>query len=325
MAASLETPWRENRRERARALALLHAAGAVLAAAPVVLPHAPGLHLLPLLLLALGAGLSAAVFVALGARLPSAACQWILAIDTVLMSIVLYTAGLPAAEPYAAFFITLAVFAFHFFRRISAIAHVTAMALGFAVALGAGTSDMRWITPWAVVTVTALMAGGVVGSLSRKARRFARADALTGLANRIAWEESVGREVARAERDGTPLCVAIFDLDHFKVCNDRDGHAAGDLVLREAARAWRPKLRPTDLLARWGGDEFALLLPNCPLDGAVAVVERLRQAMPVGLTFSAGIADWHPGEPNAELAIRRADRELYGAKRAGRDRIAVAS
>ena len=120
--------------------------------------------------------------------------------------------------------------------------------------------------------------------------RVARTDDLTGLPNHRAWEEELPREVARAGREGNPLCVAILDLDCFKDYNDRHGHQAGDLLLKEIAASWQERLRATDMLARYGGEEFALALPGCLAAEAEALLERLREAMPHGETCSAGLA-----------------------------------
>jgi diguanylate cyclase (GGDEF)-like protein/PAS domain S-box-containing protein len=152
----------------------------------------------------------------------------------------------------------------------------------------------------------------------------ARTDDLTGLANRRAWEEELPRELARARRDDRPVCVAMVDLDHFKEFNDEHGHQAGDRLLKEIASVWRDELRPTDVLARYGGEEFVLLLPNCPLDEAHEVIERLRSTIPAEETCSAGIATWD-GRESPETLVSRADAALYRAKREGRNRSVTAS
>ena len=118
----------------------------------------------------------------------------------------------------------------------------------------------------------------------------ARTDDLTGLANRRAWDEHLPRELARAGRDGRPLCVAMLDLDRFKEYNDERGHQAGDRLLKQVSGAWREMLRPSDMLARYGGEEFSSVLPNCPIEKGLEVVERLREYMVAGQTCSAGIA-----------------------------------
>jgi diguanylate cyclase (GGDEF)-like protein/PAS domain S-box-containing protein len=152
----------------------------------------------------------------------------------------------------------------------------------------------------------------------------ARTDDLTGLANRRAWDEHLPRELSRAARDGRPLCVAMLDLDRFKQYNDERGHQAGDRLLKQVSGAWREMLRPSDMLARYGGEEFGLVLPNCPIEKGVEVVERLREYMVAGQTCSAGIAAWDGEEP-PEALVSRADTALYQAKAAGRDRAIAAT
>jgi diguanylate cyclase (GGDEF)-like protein len=116
----------------------------------------------------------------------------------------------------------------------------------------------------------------------------------------------------------------MLDLDHFKDFNDREGHQAGDRMLKLCAAAWSSQLRATDILARYGGEEFSLLLPGCTVADACVLVERLREMTPEGQTLSAGIAAWDTEEPSAVL-VGRADGALYQAKRAGRDRVVSAA
>jgi len=158
-----------------------------------------------------------------------------------------------------------------------------------------------------------------VGALYREVRRLARTDGLTGVANRRAWDEALPRELARAGRSGQPVCVALLDLDHFKQYNDRHGHQAGDRFLKQAAAAWQAVVRRSDLLARYGGEEFAILLPDCGLDDAMEIAERLRTAQPEG-TCSVGVARWD-GHEDVTALVARADRALYAAKEGGRNRV----
>jgi diguanylate cyclase (GGDEF)-like protein/PAS domain S-box-containing protein len=150
-------------------------------------------------------------------------------------------------------------------------------------------------------------------------------DALTGIANRRSADASLRRELARSERAGAPLCVAMFDVDHFKRVNDEHGHAAGDSVLCEVARVLSGSARLTDSVARWGGEEFIAILP-VPLEGALSYCERVRGAVAAltlatgTLTISAGVAEARSGEGVADV-VRRADELLYEAKRAGRNRV----
>ena len=112
----------------------------------------------------------------------------------------------------------------------------------------------------------------------------------------------------------------MLDLDHFKRYNDEHGHLAGDRLLQSAADAWRSALRQTDLIARWGGEEFVALLPNCDAANGRALVERLRGSLPDGVTFSAGVADWD-GVATVDEFTDVADEALYAAKHGGRDRV----
>jgi diguanylate cyclase (GGDEF)-like protein len=155
--------------------------------------------------------------------------------------------------------------------------------------------------------------------LLRRLETLAATDPLTGLGNRREWDAALERALATRR----PLSIAVLDLDHFKRVNDTQGHQHGDRVLRAAAEAWSTQLRPGDVLARMGGEEFCVLLPDCALDGAVSVIERVRAATPLGQTCSAGVVEWD-GEENAAALARRADLLLYQAKQAGRDRTAAA-
>lgn len=147
----------------------------------------------------------------------------------------------------------------------------------------------------------------------------ARSDPLTGLPNRRSWESELARAIAA---DGA-LSVAVLDLDRFKEFNDGHGHPAGDRLLRGCAAAWRSQLRAGDLLARIGGEEFAVALRGC--DGALAVeiLDRLRAVVPDEQTCSVGLAMRQPGE-SAESLVGRADRALYEAKHDGRDCLRLA-
>lgn len=152
----------------------------------------------------------------------------------------------------------------------------------------------------------------------------ARSDALTGLGNRRRWDERLEHDLAHARRSREPLSVALLDLDRFKRFNDRYGHQAGDRLLKEAAAGWRHALRDSDTLVRWGGEEFAVLLPRCSAAEAHALLERLRARTPGGQTCSAGVAQWDREEA-PEALVDRADRALYEAKRRGRDQVVAAS
>ncbi len=169
----------------------------------------------------------------------------------------------------------------------------------------------------------------------RQRRHFeheALVDGLTGLRNRRWLDQTLPRLVERHARDGSPLAVAMIDVDHFKRYNDSHGHSAGDRVLMAVSRVLATLLRPTDLVSRYGGEEFTALLPQADIEGAHAAAERVRAGVarttvrtPEGaelpsVTISVGVAQLRAGEDPAAL-MKRADDALYQAKRLGRNRV----
>jgi diguanylate cyclase (GGDEF)-like protein len=158
--------------------------------------------------------------------------------------------------------------------------------------------------------------------------RLAVTDELTGSANRRSIKLLTDRSAALSSRQLTPFSVAILDIDHFKVVNDDLGHAAGDTALKAFARLASAELRGTDMLGRWGGEEFLLVLHGAR-DGFGRVLDRIRAAVRSNcldtrpLTFSAGVAQHRPGE-STDALLARADLALYEGKGAGRDRYVAA-
>ncbi|WPC05059.1 GGDEF domain-containing protein [Pseudomonas benzenivorans] len=161
-------------------------------------------------------------------------------------------------------------------------------------------------------------------------RQKALLDPLTGLPNRAAWGERLDLELARWQRYGGELLLAMVDIDHFKRINDAYGHLAGDKVLKIIAGELRKRLRKIDFIARFGGEEFVLLLPSTPLAGGLQLLETLREGIAacpfhfrgerVSITLSAGISAFAAGE-RSDQVLERADQALYRAKRGGRNRI----
>jgi diguanylate cyclase (GGDEF)-like protein len=161
-------------------------------------------------------------------------------------------------------------------------------------------------------------------------QRLATTDHLTGAWNRTHLEQTLGAEMGRAERYRQPLSLSMFDIDHFKAINDTHGHLVGDEVLIELTRRIRAQLRTVDVLARWGGEEFVLLLPHCGAAEALRVAEKLRALVAEPpfpqagqVTASFGLAQWQLHEP-LDTWLKRADDALYAAKAAGRNRVRLA-
>jgi diguanylate cyclase len=162
-------------------------------------------------------------------------------------------------------------------------------------------------------------------------QKEAMTDGLTGIANRKCFDITLRREVERAAKNNTPLCLVLTDIDHFKKFNDTHGHQTGDHVLRFVATMLQRSIKSSDTAARYGGEEFAVILPNTELESAMALAESVRSMVAgkhlrkkqsgadIGnITLSLGIARYHSGEPIAAF-VKRADDGLYQAKRSGRN------
>jgi diguanylate cyclase (GGDEF)-like protein len=171
----------------------------------------------------------------------------------------------------------------------------------------------------------------IVTAANRKLRKMATTDPLTRLFNRRHMTNLAKREFSRFERGGHPVSFIVLDIDHFKMINDRYGHEVGDHILTEVARVIRKQLRTQDLVARWGGEEFLVVLPDTPLNDARAGAERIREGLlahewqaPNGdlidLTISAGVSEIRRDD-DFNSAINRADRALYSSKDGGRNRV----
>lgn len=158
----------------------------------------------------------------------------------------------------------------------------------------------------------------------------ARHDPLTGVLNRKGLDEALDRELSNVRRKETPLCMGLLDIDNFKKLNDSQGHATGDAALAHLATVARECMRPQDTLARFGGEEFVILLPDTLLDKGIEAMTRLQRELTkrfflagtekILITFSAGVAQFAPGESGMD-AIKRADQAMYLAKRAGKNRV----
>ncbi len=161
--------------------------------------------------------------------------------------------------------------------------------------------------------------------------RRARTDALTGLANRQQFEDRLTRIVAETNRFGGSCALVVADIDRFKHVNDTFGHQFGDQVLKRVAAALQNEIRTVDLAARYGGEEVAILLPQTNLEGACQLAERLRKAVArhphtvggreITVTISLGVAAYPEGARDRDQLFLVADRALYAAKRAGRNRV----
>lgn len=305
-------------RPEALALALMFAVGALLALVVPFVPHGREIDTVGWLVNGSLAFPVAAVLLVVPHRIPAAAYHVVLLVGGVVVANGIWFGNGGSASIAASFFyIWVPLYAFWAWDWRTATLHVVADALLLAIALDAADVPGA-VAVWLIIVGTAAVAGFVVGFMRREVSALAAVDALTQLPNRHSLHETLQREVVRLRRHPDPLALAIIDVDDLKTVNDRDGHRAGDELLRTAARQWRSALRETDVLVRYGGDEFIVVMPRTTAAEAREVLDRL--AARSTARFSAGVVEWLPGD-EPDTLIERADTLLYAGKRAGGRRI----
>jgi diguanylate cyclase (GGDEF)-like protein len=309
------TTMHGDRRTAAVLLAVLYTVSGVLCLVAAAWPMRPDSPVAVLGALGVVGTVGGVALWALAGRLP----WWTLHSAVLLASVLLAVLAWQSVTAVGAVslgpaMIALALFAAHFFDLPSARLHVTvlaALASAGVVAAEPHVPGLQWLT----AVVAALVLAEAQGRLAHNLRTAAATDPLTGVANRRAWEAEADRNLARAARTGEPLTFAILDLDDFKTVNDRQGHEAGDALLRDITAGWAGRLRRADLLGRYGGDEFVLCLPATDENGAWGMLEQL--ASTHQFAWSAGVAVARAGDTLPSV-IARADADLYQKKRSGR-------
>ncbi|MGH9222598.1 MAG: diguanylate cyclase, partial [Acidimicrobiales bacterium] len=236
-------------------------------------------------------------------------------------------------SPIAFFYLWLSVHSFYFLPWRRAAPQVAFIAFNYAISLLAIPDQAFPLLRWAVTVLTIVVICTFVALLRARVDALvarlsgaARTDPLTGLRNRRAYDELMTVEVARADRTGHPLALLVIDIDHFKAINDRFGHPTGDAVLRKVAAELERAERRIDVVARIGGEEFVVLLPETDSDGGYLVAERMRHAVHHAfgrdrfeVSISAGVACYPDDAGDAESLFRAADIALLAGKDAGRD------
>ncbi len=273
----------------------------------------------------------ALLLVRYGPRIPS---RWMAALGPIGVAMIAQALiGAPRSGDAAVLYVWPVVWSSFFFGRRGAIGIVATIAIAHAVVLAALPPTRGYAGRWFEVMVPACTVALVIVRLADRNERLlrrlaeeARVDSLTGLLNRRGFEERAALALAMAERDGTPMAVAMFDIDHFKRINDLWGHDVGDRVLARTGRLIELQARETDVVARYGGEEFVVLLAGSDQAAAHSFAERVRDSlaavhapdMPV-VRVSVGVDAGRAAE-DVQVLQRNADDALYRAKRTGRDR-----
>jgi diguanylate cyclase (GGDEF)-like protein len=322
----------------------MFAGGAVITAVSVLAPHSPETHVTGFASLFAAQLAVAFVLLALPRSLGTA---WIPPV-VVVLSIATVSAAVffngekagGAASLNEFYYVWPALYVGYFFRPRGLILSVALIAIAYGVTLTAIHAEMptaltRWMVTLSVAGGAALALQVIrrqVDRLLSQLGELARTDPLTGLANRREFEARAEAEIARARRSNAPLTLALGDIDFFKRLNDEHGHGVGDEVLRTVAGGIARTTRSTDVCARVGGEEFAILLPDTTPERAAPLIERLRDelrthASPSGeeLTISFGLAEFPADGPSIRELMHAADTAMYRAKDLGRDRVVLSA
>lgn len=303
---------------RAGSLALMFAAGGGLGLLAVALPHGPNIDVRMSVATSVSGLVTAAALVTAlvtGERhVPTWLLGALLATGTAMttLGIAAGHGGGPAVAA-AFFYVWVALYAFAFFDLPAAAAQLCFAGVSYAAVL-AVQADRSGPADWVLVLGTAATVGGVVGLFRRQLTAAARVDPLTGVANRQALVEFLGRELARAQRSQQPMVLALLDLVNFKQVNDTEGHLAGDRRLVAFAAHWSGGLRRGDLFARYGGDEFVAVLIDTTVPAALERLETLVRSAPTTCRF--GLATAEAADDTTGL-LARADASLCRATRRG--------
>ncbi len=326
MSASYES-LAHDKRLMAQTAAAMFGGATIDAAIEGIVPGDPSFAIAP----ALAALVLVSVVLLVGPRLPRAALAMLGPIGVLLIAAAL--AGTPGAGDGAILYVWPVLWTTFFFGPRGGIAIVCFVGLAHAGTLLALPAASSYPGRWLDVMATSSVLVVVTLMLVRRNRDLlavlaseARTDALTGVLNRRGFDERAEVELTRARREGSSIAVVIFDIDHFKRINDEWGHDTGDLVLARTAAILADAARDIDVLARLGGEEFAVLMPSCEEAGATALADRAREAVAAAeskgmpaVRMSAGLATATAPETAQEL-LQAADVALYRAKSSGRDR-----
>lgn len=296
------------------AMAMIYGVGGAMCLFAAAFPISPEAPIALARVVGCGSLVGAVLIVCFGRRLPPVAFQVAAIVGTLTNSVLVSACTTNYGAALNSFaYLWIGIYAGQFFeqRAVRVQCAVIVVASGVALKIS-GLPGM--VTAWTMVAGSSVLASEALARVNSRLRLQLTTDPLTGLLNRSGFTAASERVRALAERDEKPVSIALIDLDQFKRVNDLQGHAAGDELLVDLGRAWRAELRGSEVLARFGGDEFALVMAAAP-DGAGEALARLRRASTA--EWSVGLVEWERGE-SLDRALARADAELYRAKRARR-------
>ena len=323
-----------------RALAYLFGSGVALALLAVLLPESVAVDDMRILA-PVTAGVAVAALAVLAVLVMGSEVlrlwtfQCVLACGTALITAAIHFSG-EISTVYVMFYVWVTLYAFYFFSRLQAALQLGFLGLAYSAVVFTDQVDVA-LAKWLIPIATLVVAGALIATLKDRVRRLiarlsdaVRTDVLTGLTNRRGLEELLELELERGARTRRPACLILGDLDEFKGVNDRFGHQGGDRALRLVAEVLSRTSRRIDAVARVGGDEFVVVMPDSDEHEGYVMAERMRQEVREslrgeagGVTISFGVAGFPHHGTDADTLTRAADQALYSAKQIGRDRCVI--
>ena len=315
--------------------------GSALTVLGIVLPHSPKADVGGFWAMAGGTALAGLALFRYSRRLSLRSYECWMLLGTVTITLSIYFNGERHGGPSAdnqVLYLWIALYCAYFFSKRAMAVQLCAIAALYAGVLLVIDPGPVALTRWLITVGLVAAAAGIVHTLKLRTDDLlarlsdaARTDSLTGLLNRQAFDDQLQAALARGRRTGRPTALIIADIDYFKAINDRSGHAAGDAALRLVAETARRTARSSDSVARIGGDEFAVILPDTDAEGAFLFAERLRESIFMSeemgdsvLTMSLGIAESVSDGLVPDILSRSADEALYEAKELGRNQTVAA-
>ncbi len=231
-----------------------------------------------------------------------------------LVALTIWAGHVPSAAQISIVYIMCSIYSFHFLNVFAGILVILLAGASFAF-VGYSHQWDGWQSMVVLFFGCSFTVGFIVNYMVKRIHGLATIDSLTGLFNRHTWDTLFEQELAYTIRIKNPLSLMVIDLNKFKQINDTQGHLAGDNILQKTAKAIKNVMRDSDIIARWGGDEFVILLRNCTLEQAHIMEQRLHKQLEGIIGASIGLTDYQPND-TADKMLGRADKDMYANKQA---------